>query len=115
MDLLETNLQPAIRDFSAREVLLLEVIHPFTAEQPLEHFPLVLGRDHSCDVALEAELVSRRHAELNSRGGALVLRDLNSRNGCHVNGAAVNGEQELKAGDADPPRRRPDAAVQPPH
>ena len=50
-----------------------------------------IGRDTSCAVRLEGNDVSRRHAALSrtSPEGELVIRDLDSRNGIHVNGHQV--------------------------
>jgi transcriptional regulator of acetoin/glycerol metabolism len=52
---------------------------------------VVIGRDASCAVRLEGNDVSRRHAALSrtSPEGELVIEDLDSRNGIHVNGHQV--------------------------
>lgn len=53
----------------------------------------VLGRDPSCDVVIEADGISRRHAEievLEDRG--IAIRDLGSRNGTRVD------DQPIRAG-----------------
>src|SRR6266581_1961697 len=53
---------------------------------------VVLGRDPSCDVVLDDNLVSRRHAQLEvDDSGRMVLRDLGSRNGTFVNGQRIEG------------------------
>lgn len=47
--------------------------------------PITFGRDPACDVTLDNEAVSRRHAELVPAGGdKWVLRDVGSRRGTHV-------------------------------
>ena len=46
--------------------------------------PLVIGSDPACDVIVEDEHVSRRHAELSRTLQGIVLRDLGSRNGTFV-------------------------------
>ena len=48
--------------------------------------PLVLGADPRCDVVLDDPSVSRRHAALERRAGAVMLTDLGSTNGTFVNG-----------------------------
>lgn len=53
-------------------------------EVPLDRGPVAIGRDPACDVALDDAQVSRRHARIERRGGALVLRDAGSRNGTWV-------------------------------
>ena len=59
----------------------------------------VLGRDSTCDITIPGTHLSRRHAELAVKGGALLIRDLNSSNGTFVNDERVT-EAALKAGDS---------------
>lgn len=58
----------------------------------------VLGRDSSCDITIPGTHLSRRHAELAVKGGALLIRDLKSSNGTYVNDERV-AETSLKPGD----------------
>jgi transcriptional regulator with AAA-type ATPase domain len=58
-----------------------------------------LGRSRACDVPIEDERVSRRHARIWVDEGRARLRDLESRNGTTVNGHRVVGEVELLSGD----------------
>lgn len=61
-----------------------------------ERGELVVGRDASCDIALEDRLVSRRHAAFRlSDDGALEIADLGSTNGVRVNDAPVKGSRAL--------------------
>lgn len=66
-------------------------------ELPLGAFSI--GRSAACSLALDDALVSRRHAIIENRGDALVLRDLGSLNGVLVNGERVEGDREIGAGD----------------
>jgi len=50
---------------------------------------LSIGRDPDCDVVLPASGVSRRHCTLLLDRGIVVIEDLESRNGTHVNGLRV--------------------------
>lgn len=59
---------------------------------------MVVGREASCDLQIDEQLVSRRHAEIELLGGVLKIRDLASANGTFVNGQKVT-ETTLKAGD----------------
>jgi S1-C subfamily serine protease len=67
--------------------------------------PLTIGREDSCDLTIKDDKVSRNHASLElDSDGRVVLRDLESRNGTHVNGQRVrstllNGGEELRFGD----------------
>jgi ABC-type multidrug transport system ATPase subunit len=47
---------------------------------------LVVGRDPSCQVVVRDRSVSRRHAEISRVDDAWVVRDLDSRNGIHLDG-----------------------------
>lgn len=58
----------------------------------------VLGRENSCDLTIPGSHLSRRHAELVPMGQYLYLRDLDSANGCYVNGKAQK-EAKLFHGD----------------
>lgn len=66
-------------------------------------FPLsgvmTVGRVPGVDLQLEDDSVSRRHAELEVRGGEVLLRDLGSANGTTVNGAPLTDEATLQPGD----------------
>ncbi len=59
---------------------------------------LLIGRHESCDVVLENDSVSRRHARLLARDGSWIIEDLASLNGTSVNGVRV-GRCQLQPGD----------------
>ncbi|MBL9037703.1 MAG: FHA domain-containing protein [Archangium sp.] len=59
----------------------------------------VVGRVAGVEVQIEDDSVSRRHAELQVEGGAVVVRDLGSANGTSVNGAVIDGDVTLSPGD----------------
>lgn len=58
----------------------------------------LIGRARECDVVLDGDGVSRRHASIARVGGEWVLTDLGSSNGSFVNGARI-GRAVLAAGD----------------
>lgn len=58
-----------------------------------------IGRNNDCQITIFDPLISRRHARIRVHGDRAVLEDLGSRNGCRVNGAMVNGQHALSAGD----------------
>jgi hypothetical protein len=60
---------------------------------------VVLGRSRDCDVVIDDENVSRRHAEVRPSGGSWTVRDLGSTNGVKVNGRRIDGPQSLHPGD----------------
>jgi pSer/pThr/pTyr-binding forkhead associated (FHA) protein len=59
----------------------------------------VLGRSRDCDVVIDDENVSRKHAEVRPSGGAWIVRDLGSTNGVKVNGHKISGAQSLRPAD----------------
>ncbi len=66
---------------------------------PIGALPVRIGRGEGAWLSLDADgKVSRQHAELFERGGAVYIRDLNSLHGTRVNGAVVR-EQRLSPGD----------------
>lgn len=66
----------------------------------LDRPKIVLGRLPECDVKLNSNMVSRRHAQLAIDGSVITIRDLGSGNGTFVNGNRLGDEDvTLKAGD----------------
>lgn len=61
--------------------------------------PVAIGRARDAQIPLLHPSVSRAHAALESKDGAIVLRDLNSRNGVYVNGHKIADRVLLKDGD----------------
>jgi hypothetical protein len=58
-----------------------------------------LGRSRDCDIVVEDQSVSRRHAELRPGGAGWVISDLDSTNGTRLNGRTVRGAEPLAPGD----------------
>ena len=61
---------------------------------------IVIGRDETLADACIAldRYVSRRHARLRAQAGALMLADLQSRNGTRIDDRAVTDEERLEVG-----------------
>ena len=66
---------------------------------PLSGYRMVIGRDESCDLRPNTDLVSRQHCVITVTDSQVMIKDLGSRNGTYVNGARIEGELGLKAGD----------------
>ena len=60
---------------------------------------VVLGRHPDCEVHLDDDSVSRRHAALRRREGVWMLVDLGSTNGTWVNGRRVGARTPVRRGD----------------
>jgi transcriptional regulator with PAS, ATPase and Fis domain len=59
---------------------------------------VVIGRDAACEVALDHERLSRRHARI-AIGERWTLEDLGSRNGTHLRGAKLAAPTEIVPGE----------------
>ena len=59
---------------------------------------VVLGRDPACEVTLDHERLSRRHAKI-TIGDGWTVEDLGSRNGTHLRGAKLAASSDLVPGE----------------
>jgi DNA-binding CsgD family transcriptional regulator len=66
---------------------------------PVESDQCVLGRRRDCDLHLPDPHVSRVHALVRRRGGAVWIEDFGSTGGTSVNGEPVTGSHVLRHGD----------------
>lgn len=75
----------------------------------IEKSPTVLGRSDECDLVLDDESISHRHAQFNIEGRTLAIHDLGSTNGTFFNGRRIKSvkikpttkhSESLKFGDA---------------
>ncbi|MBP8606141.1 MAG: FHA domain-containing protein [Phycisphaerae bacterium] len=69
----------------------------------IQSFPLpsdvtFIGRRQDCDLCIPLPMVSRRHCQIYTEQGNLMVRDLHSRNGILLNDQPVE-EARIKAGD----------------
>ena len=61
---------------------------------------VTIGRASDCDIRLDDETISARHATLvRKRDGSFELIDMNSRNGVRVNSKRVDRQQRVSSGD----------------
>lgn len=83
--------------FGAPAVQLPMIVESSGREQPIRPGVNAIGREG--DVMLVDGKVSRRHAQITSENGQLLLEDLNSTNGTKLNGTALApGEKKPVAG-----------------
>ena len=64
----------------------------------ITHKTTIIGRGEDCTLRIPVVSISRQHCELIKSDDNLLIRDLASSNGTHVNNQRVN-ESALKAGD----------------
>lgn len=62
--------------------------------------PLVIGRRAECEIMLQDDAVSGRHARISWDTDSWQVEDLTSTNGTFVNGRRVQRPTRLKSGDA---------------
>ncbi len=60
---------------------------------------VTVGRQAGNDLVVPDEQVSRKHAEIEERGGVMFVTDLGSSNGTFVNGTRISSPQTLRSGD----------------
>ena len=60
---------------------------------------IVLGREASCDVVVADRQISRFHARITPTNEGVILEDLGSKNGTHLNGIPLTAPVVLQDGD----------------
>jgi diguanylate cyclase (GGDEF)-like protein len=79
---------PVLRTRSTDEAVVVQVYPPginLGRRQPLLAAGTVVGRLPECDLSIDEDSVSRRHAQLVYHEATWYLQDLDSTNGCFVN------------------------------
>jgi len=61
--------------------------------------PLLVGRETTCEIMVPDRMVSRFHARITPTSEGMLLEDLDSKNGTHINGNPVVGQVVLQDGD----------------
>lgn len=59
---------------------------------------LLIGRESSCQLALESDIISRKHASVQRKWGGICIQDLGSKNGIFIN-SKQSKEEVLNDGD----------------
>jgi Inner membrane component of T3SS, cytoplasmic domain len=65
---------------------------------PLSGTSMVVGRQPECEICINSEEVSRRHAELRLTGDGVSVEDLGSANGTYINDKKITREL-MRPGD----------------
>jgi DNA-binding response OmpR family regulator len=60
---------------------------------------MLIGRGEECDIAIVDRQISRHHARLRRSGEGVLIEDLGSKNGTHVNGVRLSAPALLQDGD----------------
>ncbi len=75
------------------------VLRAGSATYAVDRERITIGRSRSCDIRIDEETVSRRHAVLVRHDGALRIEDLGSSNGTFVNGERIRDSEDVAVGD----------------
>ena len=62
-------------------------------------YPVIIGRDLSCPLVINAPSVSRRHAQLEYVNNEFLISDMGSSNGTYLNGNRVDSATRISHGD----------------
>lgn len=86
-----------LQDFVQFDLKLQGPVAPYDKFK-LQKSETIIGRDPTCDIRLNEDDVSSKHAAIKKIGGLYVLEDLGSSNGTHYKGERIN-QVELSSGD----------------
>lgn len=75
------------------------LVGPSGQRVPIDQGPVVIGRQDGCNLVLDDDEASRRHAQVASTAGGCQLTDLGSTNGTFLNGSRLEGPALLVDGD----------------
>ena len=67
---------------------------------PLTGAKFMIGRDPDCQLRPASQAVSKKHCAVEVRGDKVFVQDIGSTNGTVVRGEVIQGEVEVKPGDA---------------
>jgi DNA-binding winged helix-turn-helix (wHTH) protein len=73
---------------------------PLDNQRWMLHDSILIGRDDTCDITISSRQVSRLHARLTLTPRGVLLEDLGSKNGTHLNGQFIEDPVLLKDGDS---------------
>lgn len=94
-----TKISPSNK-YNEEVAMLLAATGPLNGQRWALGNSFVVGRDGHCDLVINDRQVSRQHARFTIEPDGIHLEDLNSKNGTHVNGQAVEGKVLLRDGDS---------------
>ncbi|HYI02697.1 GGDEF domain-containing protein [Hyalangium sp.] len=83
-----------------RDCCLVQIHGPELGKKyVLEDIEYTIGRDEACNIQVELDNVSRRHARISTKQTRMFVEDLGSTNGTYLNDQEVLSPQPLRSGD----------------
>jgi len=79
--------------------LLVAQTGPLDGQRWVIKHKLYIGREPTCDIVIPNRQVSRRHAILIPTSNGVIVEDLDSKNGLHLNGKKVQNTVSMQDGD----------------
>ena len=88
-------------EHNEEQPILIAQSGPLDGKRWIIEDELVIGRDSSADLIITTpdKQVSRRHAMLTMTKDGILIKDLGSKNGTHLNGARIEESMLLQDGD----------------
>ena len=68
---------------------------------PERNQKIIIGRDPACEFRIDSDVISRKHARIEKHLDTVILSDLDSKNGTHVNQTKLEKSEEKKLQDGD--------------
>ena len=73
---------------------------PRTGEKiPLTKLPIIIGREDSAEVMINAQSISRKHIRVSKNDSGYLIEDLKSSNGTFINDVRIEKPNQLRDGD----------------
>ena len=80
--------------------LLIAQSGPLEGQRWLISDKMIIGRDPTCDIVISDRQVSRHHIRLSPTTSGILLEDLGSKNGTHINGELLHESKMLQDADS---------------
>jgi pSer/pThr/pTyr-binding forkhead associated (FHA) protein len=80
--------------------LLIAQSGPLEGQRWLISDKMIIGRDPTCDIVISDRQVSRHHIRLTPTTSGILLEDLGSKNGTHLNGELLHESKMLQDADS---------------
>ncbi|MEW5868659.1 MAG: FHA domain-containing protein [Chloroflexota bacterium] len=88
-----------MESYNEEVALLVAQAGPLNGQRWALRKSLLLGRESTCDIVIADRQISRHHARIHVSINGVLLEDLGSKNGTHLNGKAIKERTQLQDGD----------------